>query len=231
MMSVASAIVWFVHDMILKLSFRHPPIIYGNLTVKLSVFLIFTCLLSALKNALEREKEFGITDYLTKTANRRFFFHSTNIEINKARRYKHLFTMAYLDIDSFRNVNDSFGHTAGDAVLRLIADTIKNNIRINDLIGRLGGDEFALLLPETGYKAAQVAIDRVQKSLLDVMHKNGWSVTCSIGVITFTSPPNSVDEMVKKTDVLMYSVKNEGKNSTRYEIFPDGWGTELVEDI
>jgi PleD family two-component response regulator len=90
---------------------------------------------------------------------------------------------------------------------------------------------FALLLPETGYKAAQVAIDRVQKSLLDVMHKNGWSVTCSIGVITFTSPPNSVDEMVKKTDVLMYSVKNEGKNSTRYEIFPDGWGTELVEDI
>lgn len=226
MMSVTSTIVWFIHDMIPKTSFRHPLISYGNLTVKLSLFLIFTYLLSALKNALDREKEFGITDYLTKVANRRFFFDSANIEINKARRYKHPFTIAYLDIDSFKNINDSFGHTSGDAVLRLMADTIKNNVRVNDLIGRLGGDEFALLLPETGYRAARVAIDRVQKSLLDVMRMNGWSVTCSIGVITFTSPPNSVDEMVKKTDVLMYSVKNEGKNSTRYEIFPERLRTE-----
>ncbi len=231
MMSVASTIVWFIHDMIPKLSFRHPLITYGNLTVKLSLFLIFTYLLSALKNALEREKEFGITDYLTKVANRRFFFDSANIEINKARRYKHPFTIVYLDIYSFKNVNDSFGHTAGDAVLRLMADIIKNNVRINDLIGRLGGDEFALLLPETGYKAAQVTVDRVQKSLLEVMQMNGWPVTCSIGVVTFTSPPNSIDEIVKKTDELMYSVKNEGKNSTRYEIFPEGRGTEQVQDI
>jgi diguanylate cyclase (GGDEF)-like protein len=231
MMSVASTIVWFIHDIIPKPSFWHPFITYENLTVKLSLFIIFTYLLSALKNALDREKEFGITDYLTKVANRRFFFDSANIEINKARRYKHPFTIAYLDIDSFKNVNDSFGHNTGDALLRLMADTIKNNVRVNDLIGRLGGDEFALLLPETGYEAAQVAIDRVQKSLLDVMQMNGLPVTCSIGVVTFASPPNSIDEMVKKTDELMYSVKNEGKNSICHELFPECQDTEKVGDI
>jgi diguanylate cyclase (GGDEF)-like protein len=217
MMSVPSTMVWFIHDMIPKLSFQHPIITYGNLTVKLSLFLIFTYLLSALKGALEREKEFAITDYLTGVANRRFFFDSANIEISKAHRYKHPFTIAYLDIDNFKTVNDSFGHTTGDTVLRLVANTIKNNVRVGDLIGRLGGDEFAILLPETGYESAQVAIDRVQKSLLDVMRKNGWSVTFSIGVVTFTSPPGSVDEIIRKADGLMYSVKNNGKNTISHE--------------
>ena len=219
--AVAAIIGWYIHDMIPQRSFPHPVITYINVAGKLSFFLIFTYLLSALKSTLELEKEFARTDYLTKVANRKYFLDFTNIEINKARRYKHPFTLAYLDIDSFKIVNDSFGHTAGDTVLRLLADTIKNNIRINDLIGRLGGDEFAILFPETGYEAAQAVIYRVQKSLLDVMQKNGWHVTCSFGVVTFTSPPNSIDDLIKKADDLMYCVKNNGKNTINHEIFDE----------
>jgi diguanylate cyclase (GGDEF)-like protein len=164
---------------------------------------------------------------LTKVSNRRFFFESANIEIKKASRYKHPLTIAYLDIDSFKIVNDSLGHNTGDTVLCLIASTIKNNIRINDLVGRIGGDEFAIMLPETEHDSAKIVIRRVQKSLADAMQKNGWAVTCSIGVVTFTSLPNSIDEIIKKTDELMYSVKHEGKNSTRYEIFPECQDTRV----
>lgn len=227
MMSIASTMVWFMHDIIPEFSFPHPFISYGSLTLKLSLFLIFTYILSELKNALEREKEFAIVDYLTKVSNRRFFFESANIEMKKASRYKHPLTIAYLDIDSFKIVNDSLGHNTGDTVLCLIASTIKNNIRINDLVGRIGGDEFAIMLPETEHDSAKIVIRRVQKSLADAMQKNGWAVTCSIGVVTFTSLPNSIDEIIKKTDELMYSVKNEGKNSTRYEIFPECQNTRV----
>jgi diguanylate cyclase (GGDEF)-like protein len=136
-----------------------------------------------------------------------------------------------MDIDNFKFVNDSFGHSAGDSLLRLVAETIRNNIRESDVIARLGGDEFAILMPETGYESARKIITRVQQRLLDVMQKKGWAVTFSQGVITFTIPPNSIDEMVKNADELMYTVKNEGKNSTRYEIFPERRVIEQARDI
>ncbi len=229
LISTVSAITWFIAN--LKMPYSHPLIHYWNGFVRMGYFSIFAFLLSAFKNTVESEKKLARIDALTGVANRRFFYELTNIEIFRASRYRHPFTVAYMDVDNFKLVNDRFGHSTGDSLLRLVAETIRNNIRESDVIARFGGDEFAILMPETKYESAQIVIGRVQQSLLDIMQKNGWPVTFSIGVVTFTRPPDSVDDTVKKADELMYSVKNKGKNSTRYEIFPERQDTEQVRDI
>jgi diguanylate cyclase (GGDEF)-like protein len=196
-------------------------ILYWNTTMLLCFFLVFTIVLSVLKNVMENEKNVARIDDLTGVGNRRFFYESANIEISRVSRNKHSFTVAYIDIDNFKVINDLFGHSTGDSLLRLVAETIKNNIRVSDLVARLGGDEYAVLLSETGYDSAQLAIRRIQKSLLGVIQENGWSVTFSIGVVPFITPPNSVDEIVKKIDQVMYLVKNGRKDSTCHVIFPE----------
>jgi diguanylate cyclase (GGDEF)-like protein len=102
--------------------------------------------------------------------------------------------------------------------LRLVAKTIKDNIRLTDTVARVGGDEFAILLPETGPELAEAITRKVQKINLEIMQKNGWPVTFSIGVVTFINPPSTVDEILKISDNLMYFAKNNGKNTIKYEV-------------
>jgi diguanylate cyclase (GGDEF)-like protein len=229
LISSVSAITWFIAN--LKVPYFHSFIYYWEGIVGLVFFLIFTYILSAFKNTVESEKKLARIDALTGVANVRFFYELAKNEISRASRYKHPFTVAYMDVDNFKVVNDRFGHSTGDSLLRSVAETIRKNIRESDVMARLGGDEFAILMPETRYESAQIVISRVRKSVLDVMRKNEWPITLSIGVVTYLNPPDSVDEIIKKADELMYSVKNKGKNSTRYEIFPELQDTEQVRDI
>jgi diguanylate cyclase (GGDEF)-like protein len=185
----------------------------------LGSFFILTYILSTLKNTLRQEKEYSRIDFLTGIRNRRYFIELLNMEINRARRYEHPFTVVCIDLDNFKTVNDCFGHSTGDILLRLVACAIQQNIRVTDTVARLGGDEFAILLPETGRDVAEVILQRVQKINLDIMRRHGWPVTLSIGVVTFTSPPSTVDETLRISDQLMYSAKNNGKNSIQYEVF------------
>lgn len=217
--SIVSAITWLITDFTAGHAYSYPAIPYWNMIVRLGTFLIMTLILSALKKALEHEKELARTDPLTGVANGRYFITLADMEINRARRYKHSFTVVYIDLDNFKTVNDHFGHSTGDALLRSVAHTIRNNIRATDIVGRLGGDEFAILLPETGPEPAEVITRKVQKVNLDVMQKNEWPVTFSIGVVTFVSPPSTVDEMLKISDGVMYAAKKNGKNAIKYEIF------------
>jgi len=217
--SIVSAITWLITDFTAGHAYSYPAIPYWNMIVRLGTFLIMTLILSALKKALEHEKELARTDPLTGVANGRYFITLADMEINRARRYKHSFTVVYIDLDNFKTVNDHFGHSTGDALLRSVAHTIRNNIRATDIVGRLGGDEFAILLPETGPEPAEVITRKVQKVNLDVMQKNEWPVTFSIGVVTFVSPPSTVDEMLKISDGVMYAAKKTNKNAIKYEIF------------
>jgi len=217
--SIVSAITWLITDFTAGHAYSYPAIPYWNMIVRLGTFLIMTLILSALKKALEHEKELARTDPLTGVANGRYFITLADMEINRARRYKHSFTVVYIDLDNFKTVNDQFGHSTGDALLRSVAHTIRNNIRATDIVGRLGGDEFAILLPETGPEPAEVITHKVQKVNLDVMQKNEWPVTFSIGVVTFVSPPSTVDEMLKISDGVMYAAKKTNKNAIKYKIF------------
>jgi diguanylate cyclase (GGDEF)-like protein/PAS domain S-box-containing protein len=166
-----------------------------------------------LAQALEREKDDARLDFLTKIANRRAFYEIGLKEAARARRYRRPLTLIYIDLDNFKSVNDTRGHSVGDQLLIEVAVTIRNSVRTTDVAARMGGDEFALLLPETDNDAAIVVTRKLQEALLESMRRNRWPVTFSIGVVSFAVPPESVEEMVKKADEVMYSVKLKGKNS------------------
>jgi len=214
--SLMSGVAWYVADVLTASADAHPAIPYLNLATKLGFFLVVNLTVSSLRVSLEREREMARTDYLTQVANSRYFAEIASREIRRAGRYQHPFTVAYLDIDDFKSVNDRWGHSTGDELLALVAETITNNIRATDSIARLGGDEFALLLPETGYDAASVVMQKVQQSLQSAMGRKGWPVTFSIGVVTFRTPPDSVDGMIRVADAFMYSVKHSGKNRIKH---------------
>lgn len=218
LISIISAVAWLLNAIPDTHPYAHPMIPYWNVALRLIFLLIFTYMLAAFKKVLEHEQELARTDYLTGVANRRFFYELTHAEIRRSRRNEQPFTIAYMDIDDFKEVNDRSGHSTGDVLLRTVAETIRREVREIDVLARLGGDEFAILLPETGQQAARAVVRRVQKNLLEIVGQRNWPVTFSIGVVTWTTPPQNVDEVVKRADQLMYSVKNSGKNMIRHEV-------------
>jgi diguanylate cyclase (GGDEF)-like protein len=223
-LSLLSALAWLITDLTSGTKYYYSDIPYWNGVARLSSFFILTFILSALKSTLKQEKEFSRIDFLTGIRSRRYFIELVNMEIHRARRYEHPFTMVCIDLDNFKAVNDCFGHSTGDILLRLVARTIQENVRVTDTVARLGGDEFAILLPETGRNMAEVILQKVHKINLDIMRRHGWPVTLSIGVATFTNPPSTVDETLRISDQLMYTAKNNGKNSIQYETFgARGW--------
>jgi diguanylate cyclase (GGDEF)-like protein/PAS domain S-box-containing protein len=173
----------------------------------------------ALSKALERETELALADPLTGAPNRRFFYNLAQREIERSRRYKKPFTIAYLDIDNFKTVNDQFGHQVGDEVLCMVVKYAQAQLRKTDLFARLGGDEFGFLFVDTGPEGAERVFSGVQQNLFAKMQENGWPLTFSIGVVACIAPPRTIDELVKTADDLMYIVKHEGKNGVRYSVF------------
>lgn len=160
------------------------------------------------------------TDSLTGAVNRRFFYEVLQRELDRSRRYHHPLTIAYLDLDNFKVINDQWGHSTGDQVLRTVVESAQQQLRSTDVLARLNGDEFAVLFPETGQQAAQSAVPKLHAALLQVMHQNAWPVTFSTGVVTCLAPPAAVDELIQSADELMYSVKRSGKNAIHYAIHP-----------
>jgi len=215
--SVVSAVVLLIVD---NVGMEHAPLslaLYWNDATKLIFFLFVTYIISSLKSALEREKLTASTDPLTGVSNRRRFYELAEIEIERQKRYGHPFTVSYIDIDNFKQINDTLGHAEGDNLLRFIAESIRHNMRKTDIVGRLGGDEFALLMPETGEEAALKVVSKVQ-TLKDLIKQEGLTITLSIGMVTYLIPPASVDEMIKTADSLMYVAKKSGKKTIMHEV-------------
>jgi diguanylate cyclase (GGDEF)-like protein len=170
---------------------------------------------------MQREQIFARTDFLTGVLNARFFHELAQMEINRSARYQRPFTIVFIDVDNFKTINDTFGHTTGDTVLRTIAVNMEQQLRKTDIVARVGGDEFVVLLPETDSNTAPTVLTNLQRVLLDEMQENGWHVTFSIGALTVTGFQLSVDELLGRADQLMYVVKNGGKNNIHYESYPE----------
>lgn len=220
-LSALSATAWLLADLVAKTGpYSRLLIPIWNTYMRFGFFLVVTVLLSALRRSLDREKALARKDYLTGAANARAFFDAASLELSRARRYSHPLTIAYIDVDNFKTINDQFGHAVGDAVLRMTVTTIRRNLRASDLVARLGGDEFALLLPETGSAAAEVVSQKLRASLLHEASAQGWPVTFSIGVLTYLTPPQTVEEAIHAADALMYDVKKTRKNMIKRATVP-----------
>jgi diguanylate cyclase (GGDEF)-like protein len=218
--SIFGATTWFIADALSGESYSLPIIRYWNAVIRLGFFVIVTLLLPTLKE-LAHEKEIARIDYLTGAANRRCFFEAAQTELNRSQRYKRPFTIAYIDLDSFKAVNDKAGHKTGDKILHAFVKRAKVNLRKTDILARMGGDEFVLLLPEADEDAAQIVVPKIQLALLDEMRRNNFPITFSIGVLTYREGPITPDELIMKADNLMYSVKKNGKNAISYAIYGD----------
>jgi len=218
MLSTICALTWIIADISSGVTYSNFTIPYWNVAARLGSFLILTFTFSSLIHALMNEKELSRKDSLTGAGNRRYFNELAEMEIRRSLRYKHPFTIIYIDLDDFKGINDHFGHSQGDQLLRSVAQTIQKKVRLTDKVIRLGGDEFAVLLPETGLEAAQVIVSKIQKVPSEIMRKQEWPISFSMGVVTFTSPPSTADEILQISDGLMYAVKNSGKNGIKYEI-------------
>jgi diguanylate cyclase (GGDEF)-like protein len=219
--SLVSTLVWLISDVAAGNSYSHPLIYAWNTLMGFGFFVIVALLLSTLKSALEHEKELARTDSLTGAVNSRVFYDSLQTEINRSQRYKNPFTIAYIDLDNFKTVNDEFGHTTGDQVLRFVVDQVRKHLRKTDVVARLGGDEFALLLPETNQESAQVVLSKLQHDILAGMQQSNWPVTLSIGVLTCIDAPSEAEEVIRMVDDLMYSVKRNSKNGIKYTTYTD----------
>jgi len=215
--SFACALIWLTASLLGKNYYEYPVVLYWNDLMELAFFLTVTILITALKSSLQREMVLAKTDYLTRLPNRRCFFEFSEKELGRSLRYRHPLTIIYLDIDNFKTVNDTMGHSAGNELLCLVAETLSHIIRSTDMVARLGGDEFALLLPESDPESARNAVRKVMNGLTGAL-KDDWPVTFSVGMVTYMLPPASVDEMVKEADNLMYAVKLAGKGAVRHEV-------------
>ncbi len=179
--------------------------------VHFTLFTVVVLSISAYRNYYLLEKERAVTDPLTGILDRRGFRERAAEELARARRYKHPLSVAYIDVDNFKEINDMYGHAGGDKVLHTIAASLQHSTREIDAVARLGGDEFGVLFPETGSEVAQAAIRGLISRVNEDLKTFEKRITISIGSVTFETP-GSVEEMLDAADRVMYQVKRRGKN-------------------
>jgi diguanylate cyclase (GGDEF)-like protein len=213
LVAAASTVAWVVADaMTADPVPSHAALSTWNVAMKLVFLLLVAAAVSALRRAYDEEEAMARTDPLTGLPNRRHLLDALRGEILRSRRYRRTFTLAFVDLDNFKAVNDRLGHDTGDRLLRGVADLIRSRLRETDLAGRIGGDEFAVLLPETGDDEAGIVLNAIRNALNALAAENGWPVTASVGALTCESPAASADELMQKADALMYAAKQAGKN-------------------
>jgi diguanylate cyclase (GGDEF)-like protein len=212
-----SAVVWLLADIFSSHRYSGIWIPYWNMFIRLGMFIIISLTISRLRQSHYNEQILSRTDALTGAVNSRYFSELVAREISHATRFSEPFSFAFIDIDNFKNVNDTFGHHQGDELLRALTGAIRANIRTIDILVRLGGDEFGILFPRTDATQGRAAMKKVD-SIVRRHISSTWKVTLSAGVVTFRTPPKSWDEMVRAADALMYKAKKDGKDRVAFEV-------------
>lgn len=168
-----------------------------------------------LQAAKEKAEALARIDELTGLNNRRAFFHDGEQLLKQSRRFAHPLCLIMLDVDLFKQINDSYGHTAGDAVLESIADILKQNVREVDVLGRLGGEEFAVILPEIALSDAMTLAERlraeIEKTRINST-KGEIRSTASLGLAALTQETTSLESLISQADDALYQAKNNGRN-------------------
>ena len=207
-----SIAAWMISNYLAGLYYSSPVIWVFNAGMHGLSFLVVGVLIAQLKVALAHEKQLGRLDALTGLMNARAFDEEAARVLSTARRKRRPVTLAYIDLDDFKIVNDTHGHHAGDELLRAVAGAIQGSVRVSDLAARIGGDEFALLLPETAHAEATVALHRLRERIQETLAGAPQTVTASIGGVVFPVVPDSFGRMVRAADRRMYAAKAAGRD-------------------
>lgn len=185
------------------------------LLAKIKAMLRIKNLSRELKDKNRQLEEMAITDGLTGIPNYRHFIEKLEEEVRRSRRYRTPFTLLLLDLDNFKEINDSHGHRHGDFVLREVAQRLQQGLRETDLLARYGGDEFVLLLTQTdlegGQRVANQILERLRKPI--VTDKDSHTIKASIGLVPFDGErPKTADDLIEGADNALYLAKESGGN-------------------
>ncbi|MTJ12671.1 diguanylate cyclase [Anabaena sp. UHCC 0187] len=183
-----------------------------------------------LKKMLEEQKELvksleklANTDSLTGVWNRRYLLNIAEQETQRSRRYNRPLSVLMIDIDHFKNVNDTYGHAIGDEVLIIMTETVMKYLRNIDVLGRFGGEEFVALLPETDSQAAVITAERIRVNIEEIkipIDDKLVSITVSIGVGSYQKGDTDIDVLIQRADKALYQAKNQGRNRVIAHHFP-----------
>jgi diguanylate cyclase (GGDEF)-like protein len=187
-----------------------PFVQFGNATTDVGIFGLLALLLSRLHASGQIASRLERTDPLTGMKNRRAFVEAAEEELARVRRRPRPFTLALMDVDGFKRLNDTQGRPAGREALMAVAAQILRRLRTVDIVARLGGDEFAVLLPETPGTEAGRALGDLVRLVASECQQRGWQVGLNIGAVTFTSPPESLDVALRDAERQLQEVKRGG---------------------
>jgi len=171
----------------------------------------------AIENAMiyKSTEHLSITDGLTGLYNHRHFQEQLGVEVKRAQRYDLNLSLIMIDLDHFKEFNDSYGHLEGDSLLRKIAQILKSSLRETDFVARYGGEEFAVILPETNKEGASIAAERVRATIGEqTFGETGAKMTVSLGVASYPEDACLRADLIKKADDALYRAKREGRNRT-----------------
>jgi diguanylate cyclase (GGDEF)-like protein len=164
------------------------------------------------RSYLDTCEQAALTDHLTGLANRRRFDRHLEQEVARTERYGHPFCLLFLDIDNFKNVNDTFGHNAGDEALRRLGKTLLEGIRGIDLAARIGGEEFAVILVETNQEGGLEVAERLREGIKNMPIPVAGHITASIGVAVCPSHAKNVRDLMGGADAALYEAKRAGRD-------------------
>lgn len=185
---------------------------------ELSHVVLFFKDISEKLDAQHRIEELAYTDMLTGLPNRLRLMERLDYMLPLARRRQETFGVVFLDLDRFKNINDTLGHQYGDRVLVEISQRLKLCVREVDMVARLGGDEFVLLLNQTDHSGIEIVLNRVMQQLLRPVEIEdfSFSLSCSMGVAMYPNDGHTSDELIKNADTAMYRVKDNGREGYRF---------------
>jgi diguanylate cyclase (GGDEF)-like protein len=212
LVSFLCASVWLGADIYSGAHYSKLLIPYWNAMTILGYYVVHTFLFSFMLTLLKEQRQLAVKDHMTGVLNGRMFEEILSLEISNAERTGKSVALCYLDIDNFKNINDKFGHSEGDKVLKAFCKIAADNIRSSDILARVGGDEFAILFREAGLAEGKEIMERIGASLSQLSDAMKCTPQLSVGIANFITPPSSANTIMAEADKLMYEAKKQGKN-------------------